>query len=257
MILTKLNSPLRLLFAGILLAGSASTLLAQTNGIWGAGLELSGSGSGALNSGSTVIYSLVSGGDAKILPPGSGATVSTAWENTPGTGGITISPGDNPTFSLGTFNPSAGDTLVLKGAAVLTFQNSGYLADGGWLGVNVYTKGSYANNWLSNIDLPQNGTFTNNPGDNMFNSESQAVNLLSFGLAPGTYLASGTYALDVYMGTDFWTGVASNHVQSYANNQQTASAPNYGAYFVVVPEPGTWVMLTAGLGMLAGFRRRR
>src|SRR5271154_1751717 len=106
-----------ILALGFIIAGSVSSTYAQYAGPFGYGIELKGTGAGALNSGVTTLYALDNGGTTRLLPLGSSATLDqTSWAN-----GSTTSP----VLNLGTFNPGAGDTLTLLGGSMLTYQGAG------------------------------------------------------------------------------------------------------------------------------------
>lgn len=225
-----------LLLAGMFLAGFSVSSEAQYTGIFGYGIELSASASGAFNPDQTTLYALNNGGGSALLPPGSSATLD---ENDWGSG----SSGSNPTFNLGTFNPSAGDTLTLPGGAILTFQgNGGAIFTGAvYLNYEVFLSGS-SGSFPPGTNLPENAESNpgGTPGNELYDTESQSINLLS-GLAPGTY------ELETYGYAGSSTG------DKYANG----NGSNYGALFTVVPEPNTWAMLLSGIGVFVLFRCRR
>ena len=210
---------------------AAGTGFAQTEGTFGYGIELLGSGSGATNSGTTTLYALDVGGGNALLPTGSTAVLSNAWTS--------ASNGTTPTFNLGTF--AVGNTLVLTGGSLLTFQNSGSTVNT----ANVYLNYSVTllgqpSNFAPGINLPLNVANIpgGNPGDDRFSLESGSTNLLA-GLAPGTY------ELQTY-------GYADGMFESNSGN-------NFGAVFTVnaVPEPSTWALMVGALGLVLGWRRLR
>ena len=89
-------------------------LVHATPGIFGAGVEVqTKQGSGLLT---TTLYANDNNGTTRLLPSGSTATLNqTSFLGSPETGA---------TFSLGSFNPMAGDVLTLKGFSLLTYVDS-------------------------------------------------------------------------------------------------------------------------------------
>lgn len=144
----------------------------------------------------------------------------------------TLNPDFNGTF-LGTFDPSLGDSLVIKGAEFNTFQDSGDNVSAVFLNYRDYSGAPPSFSSLS-ID------FVSQSGNNKFwQSTNKNVSLLN-GLANGNYFfevfgSGNTTAGDIF----------------YSNN-----SANYTATFTVVPEPGTWA---AGAMTLIGcfYLRRR
>ena len=184
-----------------------SSIPALANGVFGFGVELTGSGVLALNSGVTTLYALNNSGGSRLLPNGSSATLNTAWTNS--------SNDSSPTFSLGTFDVSARDTLTLplNGASILTF-GGGENGNGQYLNYSVVAIGS-GDSFVPGINLPQNQVNVNgNNNDNRYSTESANVPLL-------TGLPDGTYKLSVY-------GFAANDVGSINNG---------GANYIPPPLP--------------------
>ena len=204
----------KLLALTIAIICSASSALAQYDGIFGYGLELKGTGANALNSGITTLYALDNGGTTRLLPVGSSATLNqTSWSNgTP----------EAPIMNLGTFYPGAGDSLTLKGGSMLTYQGGGAT-----VGNSIYLnyaidplQGPYGN-WVGNDLLGVNQINVNGTtGDTRWSDESLSVNLLSG-------LSRGTYVLESY-------GYANSSLGDlYASD----GGSNYGATFNVNPGP--------------------
>jgi hypothetical protein len=224
-----------LFFFGLFIFVSQAFGQSAYTGIFGYGIELSATGSGAAKPG-LILYALNNGGGAVLLPPGSSATLD-------GTDWGSASSGSSPTFSLGTFNPSAGDTLTLTGGAMLTYQGDGGTIYTGavYLNYEVVPLGSSAS-FPPGINLPENAENDpgGTPGNELYDTESVAVNLLA-GLTPGTY------ELETYGYAGSSTG------DNYANN----NGPNYGAVFSVIPEPGIFTSLLCGFAFLLLLRRRR
>ena len=152
------------------------------------------------------------GGGTALTPTGSTGMLSTAWTS--------ASTAASPTFNLGSFNPAAGDTLILNGGSILTYQNNGgtvsntnqYLN----YGVNTAVTPAGSLNLPRGVNLPlENANATGNTGDQRFATETTGSNLLS-GLNPGTcVLATYGHASGVY-----------------ENN----SGAHFAATFSVVPE---------------------
>jgi len=213
----------------------ANSALAQYAGIFGYGLELNGTGVGALNSGISTLYALNNSGTTRLEPLGSTATLNqTSWANgTPST----------PILNLGTFNPGAGDTLTLLGGSMLTYQGGGASVGSAiYLNYAIDPVGGPYANWKGNDLLGLNeSNVAGNSGDLRWSDASLNVNLLS-GLTPGTYV------LESY-------GYANSTVgDQYANN----GGGNYGAIFTVAPVPEPSTLAFAGMsGMATIFIIRR
>ena len=145
----------------------------------------------------------------------------------------------NPDFSgsLGNFNPSLGDSLILNGAEFNTFQDNGDNVTSVELNYRVFN-GTPPNFSTVSIDFvpPQNGN------DKFWQTTNSNVNLLAS-------LAPGTYTFEVF-------GSASS---TAGNRFYSNGGANYTATFTVVPEPSTLTLL-AGPALLGGWfflRRRR
>jgi hypothetical protein len=208
---------------GFLIAGSASSIFAQSAGPFGYGIELNGAGTGALHSGITTLYALDDGGTNRLVPPGSLATLDqTSWAD-----GSTLSP----VLNLGAFNPGAGDTLTLLGGAMLTYQNGGAVVSVSYLNYCVDPTGGPYNTFGPGIQLNlTTANVSGNTGDTLWSDESAAVNLL-------TGLTNGTYVLQTYgfAGSNLANG---NNGNLFENNGGT----NYGATFTVVSGPQSAVL---------------
>jgi hypothetical protein len=76
-------------------------------------VELENAGANVVTSGITTRYALDNNGGYRLQPLGSCATLDT-------TNWLTSSE-SAPTFNLGTFNPSAGDALILLGGCLMIF----------------------------------------------------------------------------------------------------------------------------------------
>src|ERR1700761_175869 len=101
---------LLIFFAGLTLLTS-SRIFADT-GIFGTDLGLE---SNLINGGTPTFFEADLLGDSRHAPIASGAVTLPVDLNTSGFNGL----------NLGTFNPSAGDTLTLVGGEALTFKNNG------------------------------------------------------------------------------------------------------------------------------------
>jgi hypothetical protein len=221
----------------LVIACSASSAFAQYAGIFGYGLELNGTGSGALNSGIATLYALNNGGTTRLTPLGTTAILDQiSWAN---------GSASSPVLNLGTFNPGAGDTLTLLGGSMLTYQGGGATVGSAvYLNYAIEPVGGPYGQWVGNGLLGLNeSNVAGATGDMRWANESLNVNLLT-GLTPGTYV------LESY-------GYANSTVgDQYANN----GGGNYGAVFTVasVPEPSTLALAAmGGVAVTILFRRRR
>ena len=158
------------------------------------------------------------------------------------TGGVTVGPTLVTTglpASLGSFNPFAGDTLLLIGGEALTFKNNGTDVTGAFVNYSI-DGGVFSSISLTfNEDNVGGGT-----GDQRWANTDFAVDLLS-----GQTL--GTHTLSFYISATT-NGVDADPV-IFDNN----GGSNFNSTFTVVPEPSTWAMLLCGFGILLGVQRRR
>lgn len=202
-------------------------------GTFGFGIELTGTGAGATNNGVTTLYALDQTDNGDLLPTTSPkGMLSVAW--------TTASTEGTPTFNLGTF--TTGDTLVLNGGSLLTYQGT----DSGATSSDVVSSATLnyevatgpGSGTFPNLSLPVNATNFGNTGNIRWATEANTTNLLA-GLTPGTYV------LSVYgSGT---TALAAGGTAGFGD---TNNGANWGATFTVVPEPGTVSLLLFGLGLL-------
>jgi hypothetical protein len=220
------------LLAAVILVSSAVSSRANY-GAFGYGIELNASGGLATDSGLS-LYALDNSGGSRLPPVGSAATLRTDWTSSSTKG--------SPTFSLGTFNPYEGGTLTLTGGSLLTYQHGDTVDTGSaTLNYEIYQLGGSGT--YTSFNLPFNEmNVAGSSGDTRFDTESQAINVLS-GLAPGSYEIStyGNATADGGTGPIF---------ESNGGN-------DFGATFMVVPEASTWVSLLAALGGLILLRGRR
>ncbi len=161
----------------------------------------------------------------------------------------------NPDFggaNLGTFNPGAGNTLVLGGGEVDTFKNGSDNVLSGIINYRIYSGAAPLFTPLNEPFRDQNPAFGTNPGDQRWGQGGAnpflTTNLLA-GLTPGTY----TFEAFASSGVDTTGGVTEN-ATNFANN----AGANYIATFTIVPEPVTTFLV--GPALLAGMffiRRRR
>lgn len=161
-----------------------------------------------------------------------------------------MTPGANAAFQsavLGTFNPGVGNSLLLNGGELQTFENGGdSVTSPASLFYRLYTTGSPSGSFNS-IALT-NLSFPGPPGDEKRDFTTANVNLLSG-------LLNGNYTLEVFSSAAVdWNGQLGGPAEDtiYANN----GGSNYTATFSVVPEPSRALFGAAGLfGVF--FRRRR
>ncbi|MCW1922590.1 PEP-CTERM sorting domain-containing protein [Luteolibacter arcticus] len=136
--------------------------------------------------------------------------------------------------SVGTFNPTVGDTLVLRGGEMLTFKNGTDDITGATIHYRI-DGGSFQ---TFNLSFNENL----NGSDQRWYGEGANVNLL-------TGLSNGNHTLQVFYTAPFtFTGGSGTHTI----NNGTA---NYSFNFTVVPEPAT--ALLGSFGLLALLRRRK
>lgn len=228
----QMNIPKLLALAGTFIC-SAGVASAGYFGQFGYGLEISANGT-------STFYGLNAWPTAPLLPTGSTATLdNTSWAN----GSEAV-----PVLNLGSFNPSAGNTLILKGGSELLYADvgSGGYASGGYINYRVFSgtgpaavagAPGFAPGQFMAVDVSLGGN------DTRVAVQGLNIDLLA-GLTPGTYTL-GSYGFG-YGNSDAVSGAA-----TYANN----GGANYGAYFTVVPEPACATLL--GLGCLAIILRRR
>ena len=232
-----------LLLSALAFATTAGSGFAQSAGDFGYGIELTGTGSGALNSGVNTLYALDNSGTSRLKPI-AGAnvtstlpTLSTAW-----TGASTAS---SPSFSLGTY--VLGSTLTLDGGSFLTFKSGSADVTGTNLNYRITSGSTGSGPYTGSINLTFNEDNVNGAtGDQRWAVDNAGVNLLA-GLSVGTYTLS-TYGQEL---TSLGT--------VYENN---GGAGDFSATFTVVapapvPEPGTWAMMIGGLSALVLFQIRR
>ena len=211
---------------------------AQYVGIYGYGIELKGTGAGALNSGATSLYALDNNGTTRLTPIGSSAVLNqTSWAN-----GTQI----NTVLNLGTFNPNLGDTLRLLGGVMLTYQGGGATVGSAvYLNYAVDPVAGPFTNFGPGIQLGLNETnVMGTAGDLRWSEESKNIDLLA-GLTPGTYVLGSYGFANSTLGDQF--------ANNFGGNPQFG---NYGASFTVVPEPATAVFVGLGLAALLSRRNR-
>ncbi len=150
--------------------------------------------------------------------------------------------GVTPPFSnvnFGLFNPSLGQTFVLKGGEADTFKNGASNVTGAFLDYRIYLTGSPTGAYTG-LPLPFGSDLGG--GDQKWLTTSASTSLL-------TGLANGNYTLEVYVNS------TTNEGDQYLN----AGGANYKAIFTVVPEPSSLALL-AGPALLGAWffvRRRR
>lgn len=161
-----------------------------------------------------------------------------------------MTSGANAAFDgafLGSYNPGIGNSLLLNGGELQTFENSGdSVTSPATLYYRLYTTGSPTGSF-SGIAL-NNLSFPGPAGDEKRDNTTAGVNLLSG-------LLNGNYTLEVYSSAAVdWNGQLGGPAEDtiYASN----GGNNYKATFAVVPEPSRALLLGFGLCGLF-FRRRR
>ncbi len=157
-------------------------------------------------------------------------------------GGVTAAPTLVTTglpASLGSFNPFAGDSLLLIGGEALTFKNGGTDVTGAFVNYSI-DGGAF-----SSISLTFNEDNVNGAGgDQRWANTNFAIDLLA-----GQGLGTHTLA--------FYISATTNGVDAPPELFDSNGGLNYNTSFTVVPEPSTWAMMLAGLGVLVAVQRRR
>jgi hypothetical protein len=154
-------------------------------------------------------------------------------------------PDDNTTppfgnVNFGLFDPSLGQTFVLKGGEADTFKNGASNVTGAFLNYRIYPTGS-PSGAFSNLNLPFNSDLGG--GNQKWQTIAATTNLLAG-------LPNGNYTLEVYVNS-----TTSGDGDQFLNN----GGANYKATFSVVPEPSSLTLLggPALLGAWFFVRRRR
>ena len=161
-----------------------------------------------------------------------------------------MTAGANAAFDgaiLGAFNPGIGNSLVLNGGEMQTFENGGdSVTDPTSLFYRIYPTGSPSGSYNS-VSL-NNLTFPGPAGDEKRDNTAANINILSG-------LLNGDYTLEVFSSAAVdWNGQLGGGAEDtiFANN----SGSNYKATFSVVPEPSRAMLALFGVvGFIA--RRRR
>ena len=240
------------LVLALVLAAGNSYGQGAYSGIFGSGAELTGTGAGALNNGTATIYTLGGGsGNSQYLTP----TGSTAMLST-----VAFGTAAAPTPSLGTF--TTGDSLILNGGSILTYQGGSTSTDTDVVNTAVinYQIEDAATNYFSGfqaVNLTFNANGIGGAASSMrFSTETLGTNLLA-GLAPGTY------TIDIYNDSTFTetnttsgTPVVTTGTNYDSNYDSNGNPQDYGATFTIVPEPGTVPVLLMGLGGVMWSLRR-
>lgn len=155
--------------------------------------------------------------------------------------------------SLGTFNTTSGNTLVLSGAegqGVATPGSNWYSSDSFVLSYRFYKQGDTAPSY-SLVNLTSGGWQYQSGWDYwQYHNTGANVSLV------GPTTANGTYNLDLVMSKkDYWSG--GNYTSYIPGGQGQSSFPStsYQTSFTVIPEPATVGLL--GLFGAAAILRRR
>lgn len=156
----------------------------------------------------------------------------------------TSNPGPTQTTAFNGYDFGVVNSLVLSGASVLTYKNTGgdvtgaqvwWFVDGGFGGSGI--EGISFGNEIPATD-PLGNTY-NTTGDQ--NWQGSLNTDVADGLAPGNHTLSLFYRM------------TSNEGEYFDPN----GGPNYTASFTIVPEPSSLLLGLAGLIGLAVVRRRR
>ncbi len=143
---------------------------------------------------------------------------------------------------LGTFDTTAGQTLVITGAVGRTYKNLGSNVTGVRFHYSVAAAGEAHSFTVE--ELGWTADLNNGNGDQEWGSATWApVDLLAG-------LSSGSYELQVFM-----SGQSDTDPEFFRDNRFNGVPRNYTATFTVVPEPSSAALL--GLGGLALILRRR
>ncbi len=181
-----------------------------------------------LNGGAFTFYENSLQGDGRHNPLVSGGV----------TGGPTLVTTGLPA-SLGTFNPFAGDSLLLIGGEALTFKNGPTDVTGAFVNFSI-DGGTFSSISLTfNEDSVNGGT-----GDQRWANTNFSIDLLA-GQALGTHTLS------------FYVSATTNGNGADPVIYDNAGGANFNTSFTVVPEPTTYAMMLAGLGVLAAVQRSR
>ena len=144
---------------------------------------------------------------------------------------------DGVPSSIGTFNPTTGDTLTLRGGEMLTFRNG----NDDVTGATIHYRVDGASFQTFNLTFNQDNV-SGTGGDQRWYGEGLNLNLLSG-------LGNGDHTLEVFYTAPFTYPDGSG---THVINNGTA---NYAFNFTVVPEPAT--ALLGSMGLLALLRRRK
>jgi hypothetical protein len=175
------------------------------------------------------------------------------------------SDGVNPAFNLynlGTYNPSAGDALILNGGESDTYSQDGYdLIESAQGYYDIVADGSPAPNTSAFTEFGY-GYESSNGDYGSYNHQKWGTSGMSVNLLSG--LAPGTYDLYSYNGANDFNPNNTSQYYFTPTDSGPVSGPNGQSYseatFTVVPEPST-VMMLLGSGLLGSFyltgRRRK
>jgi hypothetical protein len=153
--------------------------------------------------------------------------------------------------NLGTFNPGAGNTLVISGGEVDIFKDGTDNVTGANLNWRVWSGSPSGTFTVDGLGFTANEPFNNAAGDAAAVGGSLDQKWAQISTTPNVLqgLTPGTYTLEVYMDAPFtFTGGSGTH---FSNN----GGSNYRATFVVVPEPSS--LAFAGIGLLGIIASRR
>jgi autotransporter-associated beta strand protein len=213
-----------MIVSGAISDGGNGYGLAINNQLAGAAIILSGAntyaGPTSLNSGTLVVSGSISGSSTTVSSGATLAGTGTAGSVTVNSGGF-ITAGAS-VGSIGTLNTGA---LTLNGTYKLTLNSTTNQADDLNVGGNLT---------LSGAALSLNDLAFGSGGINLAIAQYTGTLIGTFnGLAQGAFVDNGLYTIDY--------GTLNAHAIT----------------LVAVPEPGAWVSLLGGCGVLLGLRRRR
>lgn len=167
---------------------------------------------------------------------------------------LTLQIGGHGDLAGSRYQVNADGTLYAPASGPYSFANQGavYTTVNGGDGVNHFVGGG-ANYDMSGSGYPFAGALT---------TDTTNPNIIRFGAVVGTFSATPGRADWFLIGTRATIVVPTGGAHLYLAVNDTSHGDNHGAYsgrvaINAVPEPGSVVMLGAGVGALLAFARRR